>query len=353
MELHMGLEHEQANVKVITCPYCPYKTSIMRAMNLRCHLRNVHKLPNPFQIIRELKLGTMNEEERKLVCKVCHMKLPTENALKMHLDKKHGKKKIPIKEKKIVENVKEKPVEVHKNETTTEVATSTQPTSILDCFFECDLCEIFLESINTMREHFVVQHNNLKPYKCEICENRFPTWPILRRHQKLSHKSVGTFIPERIIIQQQRKRRRTPSTSSSSSSSSGSSTSSSSSSNSSSSSSSTLTNASHRHTGESDVSVPKAVVRTPMRGKSLPPSLPKKTVSLKVMTLTNKISDHEYQCDICRQIFDNEEAFKSHFQYHNNLNPFKCELCSKRFETWVSLRRHQGIMHKGYRNNCL
>uniref|UniRef100_A0A1B0GL47 C2H2-type domain-containing protein n=2 Tax=Lutzomyia longipalpis TaxID=7200 RepID=A0A1B0GL47_LUTLO len=367
MELHLGLEHEQANMKIVTCPHCPYRTSFTRALNMRSHIRNVHKLAHSSTIVRDLKMELLDAEEKKLYCLQCKRRMPTEEALVQHMktheigvdearkerNRSKNRKKREERQAQGQNAVKptKEPKVAQQNGTTTEVATSTQPMSILECFFECDICEIFLESVSTMREHFVMQHNNLKPYKCEICDNRFPTWPILRRHQRLSHKALPTFIPDRIIIQQQqRKRRRSPSTSSTSSTSSGSSSSTGSSSTSSTSSGSSG-NRSKASSQSVDTDVSAALDRVAPRSDATP--APKKKVSLKVMTLTNKISDNEYQCDICRQTFDAEDAFKSHFQYHDNVNPYKCELCSKRFEAWTSMKRHQSIVHKGYRNNCI
>lgn len=71
---------------------------------------------------------------------------------------------------------------------------------------------------------------------------------------------------------------------------------------------------------------------------------------------SSKKETRKWQCDQCTSVIRGKRSnLTRHIQNkHTNVRPFECVLpnCSKRFQTRLNLKRHQGLVHAGRPHAC-
>ncbi|GFN75282.1 Zinc finger protein 729 [Plakobranchus ocellatus] len=59
----------------------------------------------------------------------------------------------------------------------------------------------------------------------------------------------------------------------------------------------------------------------------------------------------QYSCPICMVMYDSPEDLKRHMKHHDEMKPYKCEICGRGFRTRYMLQKHTSI-HNSVETNC-
>lgn len=74
---------------------------------------------------------------------------------------------------------------------------------------------------------------------------------------------------------------------------------------------------------------------------SLPAKKAKSSTLRRTLTKSNASPRGEYHCDLCNKSFNKRLYLKQHNKYyHNGVQPFKCQMCGKRFANGESYENH-------------
>ncbi len=173
---------------------------------------------------------------------------------------------------------------------------------------KCDHCNLMFKFEHSLNDHIKSFHDELKVFKCEICNREFSRWFNLQRHTVRNHKDSLVHLRKEVVeksecqICQQ---------------------------------TFTTTESARRHMNLVHNKDAKRFV-CDQCGKSFALN---QGLRRHVASLHSKVKD--YKCHLCPASFSRSDKLKIHIDgVHKGLKPFQCEICGEEFAVKAGLKSH-------------
>ena len=212
-------------------------------------------------------------------CSICDASFSRHRNLKGHISKVHEQNRAhAVHERDIFEPVKQ----IIEQNRTEESKTGFKE---IDAF-QCPICQLKFPSRTKIEEHFILEHEGIKPYHCSICDARFSKQKGLKEHIRYVHEQNSS--KQRALAVHER-----------------------------------------------DIFEPV----TQITEDNLPDSDSSSKVLIKEIDA--------FQCPVCKSKFPSRIKIEEHFvSQHEGMKPYHCAICNARFSYQRTLTAHIRSVHE-------